>query len=713
MWDIYWSLVIPLVIILVFNVALFVLIKARVIQRLRLTKNLIVVLLVVTLAPILCIGFVAQRKITSVIFTGVCERLKSTGNTRAMFLNEVLEDVRIDAESIAQHWIVIEYLKQISVSKANISDPIFNTVHKNAENHLNRTLSVKGFEDIMLVSSEGKIELTGAKHEKETGIDISAEAYFKEGREKTYFTDLFYNKFSDKNQMYVVTPCFDLQGVFVGCVMIEMTMEEIYRILEDHEGLGDTGETYIVNRDKLMVSESRFQKDAVLKLRVDTLGANEGLKGSRGLDIYRDYRNKPVFGAWYPIKHTNWVLLAEMDKKEAFAPLMVNRTIYIILISVTVGMVVVIAIFSARATTKPVQELIGIAAHVGEGKLDKDVKIQSYDEIGVLINVFNEMIKGMRLLASQATIISGGDLTAGVEAKGELANAFNSMLENLRILIKRTQEVIAHISSASMEILSSSEEQSSGTSELAASVGEITATIEELSSSAKQIASNAESVAKVAESSEATYHHGMEAVSASVHIMEDIKEVTKDSAGKILSLSEKAQKIGDVLGIIREIAGETHLLALNASIEASAAGEFGKRFGVVAAEVRRLAERTRMSAEEIKGVVSEIQIATNAAVLSTEQSVKNVEKGVEVALKAGQSIESILGMTKETTDASRQIVMATQQQKSATEQVAVTMKEISEVVRQTAAGLKQTTAAVAELNKLADDLKEVVKKFKT
>ncbi len=120
-----------------------------------------------------------------------------------------------------------------------------------------------------------------------------------------------------------------------------------------------------------------------------------------------------------------------------------------------------------------------------------------------------------------------------------------------------------------------------------------------------------------------------------------------------------------------------------------------------------------MSAEEIKGVVSEIQIATNAAVLSTEQSVKNVEKGVEVALKAGQSIESILGMTKETTDASRQIVMATQQQKSATEQVAVTMKEISEVVRQTAAGLKQTTAAVAELNKLADDLKEVVKKFKT
>ena len=351
-------------------------------------------------------------------------------------------------------------------------------------------------------------------------------------------------------------------------------------------------------------------------------------------------------------------------------------TIQIILVSAAGIMTVIIAIFSAFATVKPIQELIKVSKHIGEGNLDHEVKVQSYDEIGTLIN------------------------------------AFNAMIGNMRILIKQSQESIMRVSSVTSEIMSSSEEQASGISELAASVGEITSTIEELSISAKQIAANAESVAKVAEDSETTCHHGMEAVSASIHIMEDIKGVTKDSSGKILSLSEKAQKIGDVLGIIKEIAGETHLLALNASIEASAAGEFGKRFGVVAAEVRRLAERTKISAEEIKGVVSEIQVATNAAVLSTEQGVKNVEKGVEVVQKAGQSIESILNLTRGTTDASRQIVMATQQQKSATEQVAGTMREISEVVGQTAAGLKQSTAAVAELNKLADDSKEVIKKFR-
>ena len=319
--------------------------------------------------------------------------------------------------------------------------------------------------------------------------------------------------------------------------------------------------------------------------------------------------------------------------------------------SITVIMVVVIAIFSAHATTKPVQELIEVSMHIAEGKLDKDVKIQSYDEIGILINVFNEMIKNMRLLAKQAVVISKGDLTTNVEAKGELAHAFNYMLENLRSIIKQFQESVVHVSSVTAEILANSEEQTRGIDKLAASTSEITSTIEELSSSAKQIAANAESVAKIAEDSENMGLQGTESVLASIHI------------------SKKAQKIGDVLEIIKEIAGETHILALNASIEASVAGEFGKRFGVVASEVRRLAERTKTSAEEIKGIVTEIQSATN-----------DVEKGGDVVQKAGQSIEAILNLIKKTSDAARQIVMTTHQQKSATEQVSLTMKEISEVV---------------------------------
>ena len=676
MRDMFWSLVIPLVIILVFDISLFILIKVKIIQRLKLVKNLIVIFLVVTLVPILCVGYVAREKISQVVFQDTYEKIRFIGKARAEILNNMLDNMITNAETIAKQYTVIEVLKKVSVEGIDSSDLLFNALLKTTRENLDGIISSAKLCDIMLVSADGKIVLTGISHKEEIETDVSDEIYFKRGKEKTYFTDLFYNKFVGDNNMYVVTPCHDILGRFVGCVILEINVKGIYEMLADREGLGETFETYIVNKENFIVSESRFIKDAVLKVKVDTLGVNEGLKGKAGIAFYPGYRNILVIGSWHPIKHINWVLLSEINEKEGLAPMRAATTIQIILVSAAGIMTVIIAIFSAFATVKPIQELIKVSKHIGEGNLDHEVKVQSYDEIGTLIN------------------------------------AFNAMIGNMRILIKQSQESIMRVSSVTSEIMSSSEEQASGISELAASVGEITSTIEELSISAKQIAANAESVAKVAEDSETTCHHGMEAVSASIHIMEDIKGVTKDSSGKILSLSEKAQKIGDVLGIIKEIAGETHLLALNASIEASAAGEFGKRFGVVAAEVRRLAERTKISAEEIKVVVSEIQVATNAAVLSTEQGVKNVEKGVEVVQKAGQSIESILNLTRGTTDASRQIVMATQQQKSATEQVAGTMREISEVVGQTAAGLKQSTAAVAELNKLADDSKEVIKKFR-
>jgi len=677
MRDIYESLIIPLSIIVVLNVALFILVRARVLQRLGLSKNLIAILLAVTLIPVICIVVVNERKISSILFTEICEKLISVGKTRALFIDERLEEMKLDTESIAKNWIVMEVLRQISIEKTSKTDPNFSTVVKNAQGHLNRIASTKGYEDIMLVSAEGKIELTCVEHSAEVGFDVSSEHYFKEGKEKTYFTDLFYNKFANNNLMYVVTPCIDGEGRFVGCVIVEVGMKRIHNVLADREGLEGTGETYIVNREKLMVSESRFLKDTVLRVKVDTLGVNEGLSGKTGVAIYPDYRNEPVFGSWHPIKYTNWVLLAELDKAEAFAPVGSNRLCQIVLVSGAIVMVVIIAIFSARVTVRPVHELIVVSEHVGKGNLSHDITIQSHDEIG------------------------------------KLAKVFQYMVENLRLLIKQTQESISRISSVSMEMLSSSEEQASGSAELAASVGEITATIEELSSSAKQIAVNAESVAKIAGDSEFTGNQGRESISESIQIMEDIKETTKDSMKKVASFSEKSQKIGDVLSMIREIASETHLLALNASIEASSAGEFGKRFSVVAAEVRRLAERTKTYAEEIKNVVSEIQASTGAAVLSIEQSVKNVDKGVGVIRGAGQAIDSNLELIEKTSGASRQIVMATQQQRSATEQVAGTMKEISEVVKQSSIGLKQFTVAIADLNKLADGFKEMVGRYKT
>lgn len=313
--------------------------------------------------------------------------------------------------------------------------------------------------------------------------------------------------------------------------------------------------------------------------------------------------------------------------------------------------------------------------------------------------------------------VAGGDLSQGISVSrgdelGMLAHAANDMADQLRKLLQDLQQASVQITGASTQVLTAAEEHASGSVQQAASIAEVTATMEELTNTAKQIAMSATSVEKIADDSAQAAHAGYESVGEALEAMEKIRRRVADISGKTLLLGERSQRISEVLNLIKEIAGEIHLLAVNAAIESAAAGEHGKRFAVVASEVRRLAERTRESAEEIKGIVGEIQSATNTSVLATEQGVKEVENGVSLATRARGSLEEIIQMVDRTTQAIRQITFATQQQQSASEQIVQTMREVAEVTRQAASGMKQSANSVGELNLLADQFKTRIKEFK-
>lgn len=365
-----------------------------------------------------------------------------------------------------------------------------------------------------------------------------------------------------------------------------------------------------------------------------------------------------------------------------------------------------------RFIINPVLRIANAASNVAEGNIHQHVTVDQNDELGQLAKNFNFMVEEMCAMADQATSVAKGDLLRQIEGKGELVEAFNSMISTLRLLIMQLKEAAGQIDHSSSDILSSVEHQASGSVELAASVAQVTATIEELTSTAKQIAETSGEVETIAEETEESARRGAEMVYDALKAMEGIKVRVADITKKTLVLGEKSRSIGEILEIIQGIAGEIHLLALNAAIESAAAGEHGKRFAVVAAEVRRLAERTKESASEIKVITTEIQAATNASIMATEQGAKEVESGSVVAEKAGRSLSEIIEMVERTTSAAKQISMATNQQKTASEQVAVTMKEVSEITKQSASGLKQSSAAAAQMSRLADDLKEKISQFK-
>ena len=295
---------------------------------------------------------------------------------------------------------------------------------------------------------------------------------------------------------------------------------------------------------------------------------------------------------------------------------------------------------------------------------------------------------------------------------GVLAQSYNQMLDLIVYLIKQTQESSRRLAQSSTEILSATEQQASGSAEQAASISETTATMEELAATYRQIADNADQVVKMAEASLGSAESGQQAVLNTLTAMEDIKTRTQSSANKILALGERSQQIGQVLSIINSIADQTKILALNAAIEAARAGEAGKGFSVVAIEIRKLAESVVDSTSEISTIMTEIQSSANDLVLSTEQELKQVQGGVDLAHVTGDSLDQILEMIEQTTMSAKEISAATQQQKSATDQVVKAMREVAAVAQQTAAGSKQVASSAEQLSMLANESSQVGAAFK-
>lgn len=332
------------------------------------------------------------------------------------------------------------------------------------------------------------------------------------------------------------------------------------------------------------------------------------------------------------------------------------------------------------------------------------------------------IIVGLRLTAPLTNVVQAiqeaceGRLGGRVDVKGAdefalLARSYNQLADLIVYLIKQTKEAGDRLSAASSQILAASEEQASGSAEQAASIAQTTATMEELAATYRQIADNADAVVQIASQSLESAQLGKDAVFNTLLGMGEIKKRTETSAGKILTLGEKSQQIGSVLGIINDIADQTKILALNAAIEAARAGEAGKGFSVVAVEIRKLAESVVDSTSEIRKIMTEIQGSTNALVMSTEEELKKVQDGERLAEQTAEALQRILENIDQTNRAAKEISIATQQQRTASDQVVSAMREVAQVAQQTADGSKDVARGAEQLSGLARDSSQVTAAF--
>ncbi|MBC6906026.1 methyl-accepting chemotaxis protein [Saccharophagus sp. K07] len=321
----------------------------------------------------------------------------------------------------------------------------------------------------------------------------------------------------------------------------------------------------------------------------------------------------------------------------------------------------------------------------------------------------------LRLLDELADL-ADGDLTTTAtvteDFTGAIADSINYTIDQLRVLVSRINETSAKVAAAALETQQTALHLAEASEHQAQEIAGASAAVNEMAVTIDQVSANAAESAGVAERSVSIANNGAKVVQNTIHGMDTIREQIQETSKRIKRLGESSQEIGDIVSLINDIADQTNILALNAAIQASMAGDAGRGFAVVADEVQRLAERSATATKQIEALVKTIQNDTNEAVISMEQTTAEVVRGARLAQDAGVALEEIETVSANLAELIQNISNAARQQAASAGHISNTMNVIQEITSQTSAGTSATAAAIGNLANMAIKLRESVAGFK-
>ena len=391
-------------------------------------------------------------------------------------------------------------------------------------------------------------------------------------------------------------------------------------------------------------------------------------------------------------------------------------TIFLIVAGVAVVISGVLVMFLSRLIARPLQDIAQVAAKIASGNLAVAFSMEERaDEVGRLGQSVSRMIEYLKEMAGVADSLASRDFSVTVRPRSDedlLGKAFAAMVTNIRELAKEVRGGVEVLASAASEIVAATAEISSSTAESATSVNETTATVAEANQAAQLSAQKAGYVSETAQKTDQIAQNGKKSMADLIDGMNQIRSQIESIADSVLRLSEHSQVIGEINDAVNDLAEQSNLLAVNAAIEAARAGEQGKGFAVVAQEIRNLAEQSKQATGRIKGILSDIQKAMNAAVLATEQGTKSVEAGVKQSAVAGESIRALADSIAESAQAAMQILASTQQQLVGMDQIVSAMENIKQASGQNLTAAQQTEAAAHDLHGVGTKLKELAESYK-
>ena len=655
----------------------------------KLKTKLLMTFLVLALIPTLLVGFIASYISSASIEKQVFSQLVAVREIKKSQIENYFAERKGDIEVLSA---TIEKILDFSST-----DALNTSVHNNHQ-YFDNFIKAYGYYDFFLIDEVGEIFYTVTK-EADYQTNLLTGRYSRSGlgqlfkkvqNERTFAMSDFsrYAPSNDDPAGFIALPFTTKSGVNI-VVALQLSIKKINDVMQQRAGMGDTGESYLIGSDLLMRSDSFLDPKGhsvlasfagnVKQNGVDTEGAKLGVQGKTGEKIIIDYNGNPVLSAFTPIEINGirWVLLSEIDVAEAFEPI---HTLYWYIVIVVLFFIVIITSVALIITKSIITPLGG---EPGEMKMISET-------------------------------IASGDLTVSFDegrVEQSVYGAMKAMASHLLGVVSKIVDSSNSLASSAEETSALSLQSSTSLAEQQSSIEQVATAVEEMSVSISEVAANATNAASSAQSAQQA---SSEANSKVIQTIDDLGRLDKEisrASEVIKTLETDSHEIGSVLEVIRGIADQTNLLALNAAIEAARAGEQGRGFAVVADEVRTLASKTQESTKNIEEMIGKLQNASNDAVKVMtvsrdvcEQTLSNAQTTADMIQGMDAEIDSITQMTE-------LIAAAVEEQSGVSNEISQSITAISDVAYENAAAAAQVSTAGQEISVIAAMLHQLTQQF--